>query len=245
MSDKVADSTLTGATAFLFGPWLDENAMTGSDNTTHTTWGTYVDDIFLAPSATLNGIGTLGSLIFFDANKDGVFTPADGDYGLENVTVAVYANPDADCEVAGGATPLLTSTTDTDGRYLFTLLPTDGGPGTRYAVVVTDTNNVVSSYTHTVGTPNMNDNSQQIPAYCVDLTNTASDIQYADFGFGPTDTTPPPAPGPNGGTTPGMGNDEGSLADTGQSPALIMTIAAALLTLGTVLLVAVRRKATR
>lgn len=48
MAQKVNDGTLVGATGFLFGPWLDVNAMTASDNVTPTQWGGYVKDNFLA-----------------------------------------------------------------------------------------------------------------------------------------------------------------------------------------------------
>lgn len=241
MHDKVDDSTLAGATAFLFGPWLDENATTGPDNITKTTWGGYVDDIFLTPFATLNGIGTLGSLIFFDKNKDGVYNAGDGDTGIGNVTVAVYDNLDNNCSVTGGDTPLLTATTTSDGRYEFTTLPTDdgtgtNGPGASYVVVVTDQNNVLAPYVHTVGTPNANNNSQAQPAYCVDLTNTGSDIQYADFGYADP-TVDPTDPGSSG------TNNEETLANTGQ-PFVIPVIAAITLagTGITVLAIKVRKR---
>ncbi len=48
MAAKVNDGTLAGATAFLYGPWYDANAITGSDNATPTQWGGYVKTDFLA-----------------------------------------------------------------------------------------------------------------------------------------------------------------------------------------------------
>ena len=48
MAQKVNDGTLVGATAFLYGPWYDANAITQSDNVTPTTWGGYVKTNFLA-----------------------------------------------------------------------------------------------------------------------------------------------------------------------------------------------------
>lgn len=48
MAAKLNDGTLCGATAFLFGAWLDTNAMTTSDNVTVTQWGGYVRDRFIA-----------------------------------------------------------------------------------------------------------------------------------------------------------------------------------------------------
>jgi hypothetical protein len=221
---KVVDSTLVGGSAFLFGPWLDANAMTTADNTTKTTWGGYVDDIFLAPYASPNGIGTLGSLIFHDQNHDGIYNAADGDTGVANATVAIYPKSDNTCAVSGGDTPLATTTTDGSGHYQFTLLPTDdgvalNGPGARYAVVVTDQNNVLSQYTHTTGTANTNDNSQGTP-FCTDLTAATSDLQYADFGYG--DVLGSTA-------TPSPSAASGGLADTGQSQGLIIALALGLI----------------
>jgi hypothetical protein len=48
MADKVNDGTLVGATAFLYGPWVDKNAITTADNVTPTQWGGYVKNNFLA-----------------------------------------------------------------------------------------------------------------------------------------------------------------------------------------------------
>lgn len=224
----VCDGTIAGASPFLFGPWLDANAMTQADNTTPTTWGTQVDDLFLTscPGNPLNDIGTLGSLIFFDNNKNGVYEPADGDYGFENVTVAIYANPTIGCDMPTGA-PLITATTDANGSYLYTLLPTDdgistNGPGAKYTVVVTDDNGVLDQYTKAAnGTPNTDDNSQSQP-FCAELTNAVSDIRYADFGYEAL-PTPTPSPDNTGG---------GTLAETGTPLAQPITTAAVLAGVG-------------
>lgn len=47
MADKVNDGTLAGASAFLWGPWVDANAITASDNVTPTTWGGYAKNNLL------------------------------------------------------------------------------------------------------------------------------------------------------------------------------------------------------
>ncbi|HJP81760.1 MAG TPA: cellulase family glycosylhydrolase [Candidatus Saccharimonadales bacterium] len=198
MNQATCTAPLAGASAFLFGPWLDQNAMTAADNTTPTTWGTQVDDLFLTPCSgnPINGIGTLGSLLFYDANRDGIYDPAAGDHGISNVTVAIYQNNTASCDAPTGA-PLLTTTTDANGNYQFTLLPTDdgnavNGPGAKYTVVTTDTNGVLTPYTNTVGTADTDNNAQNQP-FCATLTNAVNDIQYADFGFGnPVSVTPTP-----------------------------------------------------
>ncbi|HSW99513.1 MAG TPA: ricin-type beta-trefoil lectin domain protein [Patescibacteria group bacterium] len=48
MAKKVNDGTLVGATAFLYGPWYDANALTTGNNTTPTQWGGYVKNNFLS-----------------------------------------------------------------------------------------------------------------------------------------------------------------------------------------------------
>lgn len=47
LAGKVNDGTLAGATAFVFGPWYDANAMTSGGDTNPTTWGGYVKNNFL------------------------------------------------------------------------------------------------------------------------------------------------------------------------------------------------------
>jgi hypothetical protein len=47
MAAQVNNDTLVGATAFLFGPWYDANAMTTANGSTPTKWGSYVKNNFL------------------------------------------------------------------------------------------------------------------------------------------------------------------------------------------------------
>lgn len=57
----------------------------------------------------------IGNIIFSDVDGDGVFDAADGDAGIENVTVELYAstaNPGVDA-------PLATVMTNADGYYIF------------------------------------------------------------------------------------------------------------------------------
>jgi uncharacterized repeat protein (TIGR01451 family) len=78
----------------------------------------------------------LGDLIYFDANADGVFNMADGDYGIEDVTVVLL----------DGAGHVIASaiTGHPDGLYLFTGLPA----GT-YTVWVNDIGNVLDGRVQT------------------------------------------------------------------------------------------------
>lgn len=241
--DQSGNSILAGASAFLFGPWLDANAMTAADNVTPTTWGNQVNNNFLVPcdNGVPNGIGTLGNRVFYDKNKNGVYEPADGDYGFQNVTLAIYAKSDNSCGIAGGDTPMFTQTTGADGLYQFTLLPTDdgnadNGAGARYAVVVTDQNGVLNNYSHTTGAVDTDNNSQTSPVFCVNLTDSVNDIQYADFGYGDPEPGEPTGPGSING---------GGLADTGQPVVIAIIAALVLLATGAALTIRTRITANR
>ncbi len=50
-SQMHTQANLAGAAPFVFGPWLDANAITTSDNSTPTTWGGYAKTSFLAAAA--------------------------------------------------------------------------------------------------------------------------------------------------------------------------------------------------
>lgn len=245
MRSKVIDSTISGASAFLFGPWLDGNAMTAANNTTKTTWGGYVDDLFLAAYPSINGIGTLGNRIFYDRNRNGIYEPGDGDTGIENVTIAIYQNLDNNCTIDGGETPLLTTTTDNEGAYLYTLLPTDdgnsgNGAGASYLVSVTDNNNALGERTLTDGAANTNNNSQSQP-FCAELTATASDIQYVDFGYGDPVVNNPDN---GGGSTNTNDTNSDSLADTGAPVELITLVAITMIAIGATAFIARRMPTT-
>ncbi len=81
----------------------------------------------------------LGDLVYFDANADGVFNPADGDYAIPGVTVVLL-----------NSNGLVIASTVTGGdaastnNYLFT-----GLPAGEYTVWINDTGNVLSGLVQT------------------------------------------------------------------------------------------------
>ena len=116
---------------------------------------------------------SIGDTVFKDINGNGTLDP--GDTGIGNVTVAL-SQGNATCTVFS---PFATQTTSVNGNYLFTGLA-DGC----YRVTVTDTNNVLTSFTKTIGpNPGANNNSQVDP-YSVTLVNHADNLT-ADFGYQP------------------------------------------------------------
>ncbi len=61
---------------------------------------------------------SLGNLVWYDNNNDGLFDSGLGEAGIPGVTVTLA--------LSGTASPILTTTTDVSGRYLFTgLMPND------------------------------------------------------------------------------------------------------------------------
>lgn len=110
--------------------------------------------------------GQIGNLVFYDANRNGVFESALGEVGIAGVTINL---------ISGGS--VLTSvTTDANGAYQFTGL-CDGD----YQVAVSDLNGRLMGYTQTYGVPNTNDNGQLSP-FAVTITGGNS-VLYADFGY--------------------------------------------------------------
>ena len=116
---------------------------------------------------------SLGDTVFFDTNANGTYEPGLGETGIGNVTVDLLKG-DATCttfSVVG------TQTTNASGNYLFTNLA-DGC----YRVTVTDTNNVLTAFTKTIGpNPGANDNSQVDP-YSATIVNQTDNLT-ADFGY--------------------------------------------------------------
>ncbi len=125
---------------------------------------TYLDADFGYQSSVCTA--QIGNLVFYDANRNGVFESALGEVGISGVTINL---------VSGGA--VLTSVvTDANGAYVFTGL-CDGD----YQVVITDLNGRLIGYTQTYGVPNTNDNGQVSP-FSVTIADGNS-VLYADFGY--------------------------------------------------------------
>ena len=113
----------------------------------------------------------LGSQIYLDANADGVYNPAGGDYGIEGVTVSLLSN-------TGGV--FASTTTDSAGNYLFTGLPA----GT-YTVWVNDAANIVSRLAQT-GDPDGGFDSRSQATLDGQNDNLLQNHGYAPGGHGAT-----------------------------------------------------------
>lgn len=121
--------------------------------------------------------GEVGDLVFYDANRNGVYEPAGGqEKGISGVTLSLtVGGPDGNFGTADDVT-VATTTTDASGAYLFTGLASGN-----FQVVVTDVNGRLYGYTQSPGTPNTNDNGQTSP-FPVAIDGCTS-IRFADFGY--------------------------------------------------------------
>ena len=127
------------------------------------------------------GTGTVGDLVWRDLNADGNVDA--GETGIAGVTLELYWDTNGNGSVGPGEPRVGSATTNGSGGYLFSGLPTDdGGGNAQFVVDVTDTAGLLAGYTHSLGTPNTNNNSQTDP-YAVTLTPGAPNYLFADFGY--------------------------------------------------------------
>ncbi len=190
--DVAAGSTTTnaaGAYQFAVAPgaycvMVDETTLpaqltlTGGDNP-HGPIVVNAGDVYnladFGYGPTDGAFGSIGDFVFFDANRNGVYDPANGEGGIANVTLDLFrAGADGVC--GGDDVYAATTTTDGLGNYLFSGLP-DG----TYCVVVTDTNGVLSDYVQSFGVPDTNNNGQSSPYKAV--ISGGNDVLTADFSF--------------------------------------------------------------
>jgi uncharacterized repeat protein (TIGR01451 family) len=120
--------------------------------------------------------GQVGDLVFYDANRNGIYEPGPTERGIGDVTINLVA-PGADGTLGTADDVVVaTATTAADGSYLFTGLP-DGN----YWVVITDLNGRLLGYTQTFGVPHTNNHGQVSP-YPVTISG-GNAVLTADFGF--------------------------------------------------------------
>ena len=116
-------------------------------------------------------LGSIGDLIFHDANGDGVYDPNAGDFPLQAITVTLTD--------ATGNTQ--STTTDASGNYLFEDLPLDA----TYTVIV-DTSGLMNKESVPSADPDGGADSISV----VTLTLATPDDLDQDFGYEPTPDAP-------------------------------------------------------
>jgi hypothetical protein len=129
------------------------------------------------------GTGTVGNLVWNDINADGNVDA--GENGIAGVTLDLYYDKDGDGDIDPGEPKLGTTTTDANGAYLFSGLPTDdGGGNAQYIVDVSDTAGVLNGYWHSLGNQSeASNNESKTDPYPVTLTPGAPNVLTADFGY--------------------------------------------------------------
>ncbi len=140
------------------------------------------------------GTGTVGNLVWKDLNANGVYQAngADGvggteddETGISGVTLDIYFDTNRNGKIDPGEPKLGTTTTDANGAYSFSGLPTNDGSGSAYYVVdVTDNKGILAGYWHSLGTAGSDNNSQTDP-YGVSISPGSPDNLTADFGYYP------------------------------------------------------------
>ncbi|NOZ71341.1 MAG: DUF11 domain-containing protein [Chloroflexi bacterium] len=113
--------------------------------------------------------GIIGNQVWYDVDGDGVFEPADGDVGVEGVTV----------ELRDGQGQLLdVTTTGASGDYVFTSLPAGD-----YQVSVSDSEHILAGYIPTNYPANQTaDNNNKYQPYSITLAPDEVNMT-ADFGY--------------------------------------------------------------
>jgi hypothetical protein len=125
------------------------------------------------------GLGTIGGTIWQDQNSDGTLDGSEP--RLAGVSVdLIAAGADNQC---GPDDPIVgTVTTDQDGNYLFAGLPIDATNGTKYCVVVSDTQNRLDDFDPSTVYGTADDQNKQQP-YQITLTTGAPNDTTADFAY--------------------------------------------------------------
>ncbi|MBK7204109.1 SdrD B-like domain-containing protein [Candidatus Amarolinea dominans] len=125
-------------------------------------------------------LGSIGNLVFNDANYDGVFDA--GDSPLAGVTVDMIQDSNENDAWDAGEPILATVTTNaaldaSNGNYIFL-----GVPAGRFLIHVSDTNGALLDYNQgSLGQPDTDNHSQSDP-YVVVLASGDSSV-LADFGY--------------------------------------------------------------
>jgi len=125
-------------------------------------------------------LGRIGNLVFYDANKNGVYDSGDAPLGGVSVDLIRDANGNGVWDAGEPIVATVTSGTAVDGEtgnYGFT-----GVPAGRYLVHVSDTNAVLNDYEKSVlGTAGADGHNQADP-YAIVLAAGGSNLT-ADFGY--------------------------------------------------------------
>ncbi len=115
------------------------------------------------------GTGTIGNLVFFDADGNGRFHPT-RESGMEFIELELWIDRNGNCTLEVGFDTLIrTTSTDSQGRYAFRNLAT---PQT-YLVRIKPGQPELATFEETVGSIGVDEDSQPKP-FCAQLTSGAA-----------------------------------------------------------------------
>ncbi|MCP4201632.1 MAG: DUF11 domain-containing protein, partial [bacterium] len=155
------------------------------------------DDVFVHLDFGFGGgtFGTVGDLVWFDTDGDGVNA---AEFGIEGVTVNLVRDTNADgvwdpdgvdnsLGTVDDESILATTSSDVLGAYSFSGVPlSDNGDGDAsdadYLIDVTDIDGALAGLQRTAGVAGVDDNSQADP-YALNLTAIGTSDLTADFGY--------------------------------------------------------------
>jgi protocatechuate 3,4-dioxygenase beta subunit len=187
-TDPNGNYTFTNLIPGNYRATINPGSVNGSVATTPIT----VDEVltvgesFVAGDFGLRGAGTIGNLLWIDANMDGIAQSTES--GLAGVTVELYQDLNGDGIIQPTEPKISTDVTDSNGAYEFTgLLVEDNTPlngaGVKY-IVRTDNSTLPANTPRTIGgTSGQNNTNQNDSGTVVDLTPTVSTAPWVDFGY--------------------------------------------------------------
>lgn len=151
---------------------------------------TFVDDTsYLDADFGFRANGSIGNQVWKEVFNNGTYSPAEGDMPVSGVKVELYRDLNGNGQVDDSDIIMGTRTTDDNGHYQFTNLPTEdnilaNGSGAQYVIRLVDPDNKLKDLQASVGpNPGQDNNSQTPNGYGMVLTPAAPSNQTGDFGY--------------------------------------------------------------
>lgn len=177
-------------------PGTCRGTVTTSDvpGATLTTPGSFTspvdqDNSFLDADFGFSANGSIGNQVWKEVFNNGTYSLDEGDMPIEGVKIELYRDTNGNNAVDDSDLMIGAKTTDSNGRYQFTGLPTEdnsdaNGPGAKYVVRVNGPADKLANLQPSVGpNPGANNNSQPATGYAVTLSQSVPSNQTADFGY--------------------------------------------------------------
>ena len=202
VSDVGANYPILGASYSQTGDPDAFGTISTGDNATTTPLVLSPGDVFLnadfgyKPGASVT-LGTIGDLVWLDVDASGTATPnGANETGIEGVSLSLIRDVNGNGVWDSGEPIIATTTTDTNGQYLFRGVPlSDDGDSTTddadYLVWVNDTADRLAGKTQTYG--NLGASTPLGRAVLAPAPGSPQNLLTVDFSFKPTSQQSAPA----------------------------------------------------